>query len=159
MARALLCLVGVLVCVYSIYVEHKAVEEPGFKAACDIDDHISCSRVFTSEYGRGLGLVHQTLGKESILHLPNSVFGLAFYAISFVLSLVRRPVTDELMLAASVISMVTSAYLAYVLAVILKDICIVCISTYFINGALLVLNYRAVSRNRSLSATAKPKRS
>ena len=42
----------------------------------------------------------------------------------------------------SVVSCVGSAYLAFVLFFVLKDLCLVCIATYVINGVLMYLNYQ-----------------
>ena len=53
------------------------------------------------------------------------------------------------LLVTSILSVVMSAYLGYILIYVLKELCIVCISTYFLNFALFVLairNYGAVKR-------------
>ena len=77
-----------LVCYYQfmqLYVEHKAVEMPGYKAACDIEAiGVSCSKVFTSKYGRMMsyfGFVEE----DSDLDQPNAVLGILFYGITFIL--------------------------------------------------------------------------
>ena len=41
----------------------------------------------------------------------------------------------------SVVSCLGSAYLAYVLFAILRDLCLVCVSMYIANAGLLYLNY------------------
>lgn len=40
----------------------------------------------------------------------------------------------------SICSCIGSAYLGYVLATILKDTCIVCVTTYIINASLMINN-------------------
>ena len=42
----------------------------------------------------------------------------------------------------SVISCIGSAYLAFILFFVLKDLCLVCIATYVVNGVLMYLNYQ-----------------
>ncbi|GFS12664.1 vitamin K epoxide reductase complex subunit 1-like [Elysia marginata] len=40
--------IGVIICVYSLYIEIKKEKDPGYRAACDFNEHMSCSRVLTS---------------------------------------------------------------------------------------------------------------
>ena len=42
----------------------------------------------------------------------------------------------------SIISCIGSAYLAFILFIVLKDLCLVCIATYVVNGVLMYLNYQ-----------------
>ena len=59
------------------------------------------------------------------------------------------------LLVTSVTSVVASLYLALVLAFGLHDLCLVCLSTYAVNAALLFLNWR---RWRRCGQTAGQKR-
>ena len=36
--------------------------------------------LFFTRYGTGFGLVEPVLGKKSLLNVPNSIFGIAFYS-------------------------------------------------------------------------------
>ncbi|XP_077774089.1 vitamin K epoxide reductase complex subunit 1 isoform X1 [Podarcis muralis] len=49
------------------------------------------------------------------------------------------------LLGSSVVSIVGSLYLAYILFFVLHDFCVVCISTYLLNFALLLLNYKRLA--------------
>lgn len=40
--------VGLLLSLYALYVELKHVQNPGYKAMCDISESMSCSHVFLS---------------------------------------------------------------------------------------------------------------
>lgn len=46
---ALSCLVGLLLSLYALYVEIKAEANDNYEAMCDINEYISCSKVFTSK--------------------------------------------------------------------------------------------------------------
>ena len=47
-----------------------------------------------------------------------------------------------LLLASSAVSCVGNVYLAFILLFVLKDVCIVCMSIYAVNFALMFLNYK-----------------
>ena len=47
-----------------------------------------------------------------------------------------------LLVISSVVSCIGSIYLAFILFYVLNDVCIVCISTYVVNFALMYLNYQ-----------------
>jgi uncharacterized membrane protein len=82
---SLSCLVGVLLSAYALLVEVKAEHDSKYEALCDISEHVSCTKVFMSEYGRGFGVIGWMLGEDSPLNVPNSVFGIIFYTIIGVL--------------------------------------------------------------------------
>lgn len=46
--------------VYTVYVESRAEEDKNYEALCDINPKISCTKVFTSEYGKGEKFVIET---------------------------------------------------------------------------------------------------
>ncbi|KAK7919666.1 hypothetical protein WMY93_010950 [Mugilogobius chulae] len=54
---------------------------------CDLGQYVSCSKVFTSRWGRGFGLVQIFVGQESLLNQPNSVLGIIFYSLQMGLGL------------------------------------------------------------------------
>ncbi|XP_032517650.2 vitamin K epoxide reductase complex subunit 1-like protein 1 [Danaus plexippus] len=125
-------LVGILVSTYAMYVELVADLKPGYKALCDISEHASCSKVLTSKYAKGLGLVSQ----DSLFKVPNCVYGIIFFCIIIFLSTFNKISVVRLLLCLSAVSLLTCVYLAYLLIFVLRDFCIVCVSTYFINAAI-----------------------
>ncbi|XP_077027106.1 vitamin K epoxide reductase complex subunit 1-like isoform X1 [Agelaius phoeniceus] len=79
--RAVLCVAGAALSVYALHVEHQAAKDPSYRAACDLGPSVSCTRVFSSRWGRGLGLVEPVLGGDSALNVPNGAIGLLFYLL------------------------------------------------------------------------------
>lgn len=41
--------VGLILAGYALFVEHKKAQDDSYTAMCDIDEHMSCSKVFTSK--------------------------------------------------------------------------------------------------------------
>ena len=118
-----LCLVGISLSLYAYYVETRKLNDPTYRAACDIGERMSCSRVLTSRWGRGFGL----LPADSILNIPDSLFGLIYYCLSLILNrFSTSQTTARLRVLLSVLVNLGSVYLGYVLYFILQDICFVC---------------------------------
>ncbi|XP_073403613.1 vitamin K epoxide reductase complex subunit 1-like protein 1 [Dendrobates tinctorius] len=153
--RLLLCALGLALSVYAYHVETSRENDAGYRALCDINPSISCSKVFTSRWGRGFGLVEDVLGPQSLLNQPNSVFGVLFYALQTVLGFSGLAVAAVTLLVTSLVSIAGSLYLAYILFYILEDFCVICITTYVINFILLLLN---VKRLQWLTASTPPKK-
>lgn len=141
-ARVMLGIIGLVLSIYTIHVEIQAHADKSYKAMCDINEHVSCTKVFMSKYGRGFGLVEPVLGKDSFLNIPNPIFGVLFYGMVIVLSLTRH--SQKVMKALTIlagISCIMSVYLATILYK-LQDTCVVCISTYLVNFLLLFLSFK-----------------
>jgi len=120
----LLAIAGFLLSFYALYVEKKADQDKNYKALCDISDKISCTKAFQSKWGKTFGIA-------------NSVHGLLFYALLFVLTFINI----KLIFYLAVFSVLGSFYLAYVLHFKLKIVCLVCYLTYIINIFLLIFSY------------------
>ncbi|NXW68841.1 VKORL protein, partial [Hirundo rustica] len=99
-------------------------------------------------WGRGLGLVEPVLGKDSAVNVPNGAIGLAFYLLQGLLAPCRARCASAALLGTSVASAVASLWLGAVLLFGLGDLCVVCLSTYGLNLALLALNLRRWRRRR-----------
>ncbi|XP_028670736.1 vitamin K epoxide reductase complex subunit 1 [Erpetoichthys calabaricus] len=154
--RLFLCVIGVGLSIYAYHVETSKERDASYQAMCDFSSSVSCSKVFTSRWGRGFGLVEHFVGRESPLNQPNSVLGVIFYLLQLALGYSMNTKAAVTLIATSLVSIVGSLYLAYILFYVLHDFCVVCISTYVINFALLFVN---VARRRALSAMTKDKRS
>lgn len=149
---------GILLSTYAIYVEYYASIDENFEALCDFSEEVSCSKVFLSEYGKifsKLGIVP----KDSILDLPNAFYGLLFYLfyLIFYLFIRHSPIGRITLLSMTVFSLAFSAYLAYILAEILHEMCVVCASTYVCNFLLFIgsarLNLQSEDNDSSVPLT------
>jgi len=144
MASAATCacgLLGLLLSLYALYVEHEATHNPGYRAWCD-NRWMACTRVFTSEYG------HLVLG------VSNAAWGVGFYSAIYVLGFTNRV---TLTLALSAAACLASVGLAYLLTAVLGDFCPVCAMMYAVNSALLLLSLRRHRRLLPLSRTDPPR--
>jgi hypothetical protein len=79
---------------------------------------------------------------NSPLNVPNAAVGLLFYVLSLLVAPLGIPRT--LFLAASLVSLAFSLFLAYVLRFVLHDLCLVCVSSYALNAVIFVGAARAV---------------
>ena len=140
--RLTLGLIGLLLSVYSLFVEIQAHSDTNYKALCDINEQISCTRVFLSESGKGFGLIAPIFGKDSLLNLPNPVFGIVFYSLIIFISLfVNSKNGLKLLTVFAAMSFLMSIYLATILYK-MNDTCVVCISLYIVNSGLLYLSFK-----------------
>ncbi|XP_078046072.1 vitamin-K epoxide reductase isoform X1 [Augochlora pura] len=141
-AIASVCLQGIALSYYGYVVETAKEENDSYEAMCDISEHISCTKAFMSEYGKGFGIIPAT----SPLYMPNSVYGLIFYALVAILGMFNKYSISTLVITLGVCSNLGSIYLAYILY-ILNNVCVVCVSTYLVNAFILIL---AVKKHRKL---------
>lgn len=141
-SRVVLGIIGLILSVYTIFVEVSAHSDKSYKAMCDISESVSCSKVFLSKYGTGFGLVGPILGEESIFNIPNSIFGIIFYSLIICISLVgNRKQGLKVLSILSFLSCAMSVYLATILYM-LQDICMVCVSTYIVNFSLFYVSFK-----------------
>ncbi|XP_011668383.1 vitamin K epoxide reductase complex subunit 1-like [Strongylocentrotus purpuratus] len=156
--RTIFCIAGILLSFYALYVELSKEHNPDFQAMCDLSGTISCSKVFTSKYGKGFGIIGQILGEDNILNQPNSIYGIIFFCLQIALAMVFSYSASILLLLTSVVSVIGCFYLAYILMFVLEDACLVCISTYVVNAALFFINLiRWNSERRERKYTRKSK--
>jgi vitamin-K-epoxide reductase (warfarin-sensitive) len=135
----ILCVLGIALSLYAFYVETKKITDPSYRAACDINERMSCSRVLTSRWGRGFGLFES----NSLLNLPDSLYGLAYYCLSICLNQSLKSIAiARVRILLSILTNLGSMYLGYILYFVLHDMCIVCCGMYLVNFILLVCNWR-----------------
>ncbi|XP_054416101.1 uncharacterized protein LOC112134373 [Pongo abelii] len=93
-------------------------------------------------WGRGFGLLDSIFGKDGVLNQPNSVFGLIFYILQLLLGMTASAVAALILMTSSIMSVLGSLYLAYILYFVLKEFCIICVVMYVLNFFLLIINYK-----------------
>uniref|UniRef100_A0A182P7W0 vitamin-K-epoxide reductase (warfarin-sensitive) n=1 Tax=Anopheles epiroticus TaxID=199890 RepID=A0A182P7W0_9DIPT len=130
---------GFLLSLYTSYVELRAEHDHSYQAMCDISERISCTKVFTSRYGRGFGIVGPLLGDDSLLNVPNGFYGIFYYFLVAAFSFSHHLAICRLNSYLILLSNGLSLYLAYLLYFVLQDLCIVCVTTYAINLVSLIL--------------------
>ncbi|XP_030751764.1 vitamin K epoxide reductase complex subunit 1-like protein 1 [Sitophilus oryzae] len=151
-----MCLLGLGLSLYAYTVELRLEQNKNYKPLCDIAEHMSCTKAFDSEYGKGFGF----FGKKSLFYKPNSFFGIVFYSMVATLSLSNSPVAVNGSLLLIILSNFASLYFAYILYFILADLCVVCIGTYIVNVVNLILITKKHKKvrlleNQKLSASQK----
>ncbi|XP_059482688.1 vitamin K epoxide reductase complex subunit 1-like protein 1 [Neocloeon triangulifer] len=158
-AVLLLSAIGIVLCIYTYVVETKKEEDSSYEAMCDINEHISCTKVFTSEYGKGFGLVKLIAGEDSIFNVPNPVYGLIMYSTIFMFSLSPMNLTFSLIqVCQCILANVGSIYLGCILYFVLRDFCIVCVTTYVVNFILLICCTQKYNLVKSSSKSKKNKK-
>lgn len=110
---------------YAYHVEQFAGKKKGYHPACDINDNSSCSKAFTSEYGRTFGVSNGTLG-------------MLLYVVMIVLALLGEV---QWLFLISCLTVLVSIYLAYILYAKVKTFCVVCTSVYVLNILLAISTY------------------
>jgi vitamin-K-epoxide reductase (warfarin-sensitive) len=146
--------VGIAASLYAIHVEmmHNEIGDE-YVAECDLSETISCSKVLTSEWAH----LFSALGmfpKDSLLDQSNAVYGLVFYVIIGVFATFES--RSDFLLAfnffAATSGILMSCILAYILATILHDLCIVCVTTYFCTSFIFydtLKEWKEVAKSKS----------
>jgi vitamin-K-epoxide reductase (warfarin-sensitive) len=114
--------IGFGISLYLYLIEQKLKKEPGYKAACDINDRISCTKAMKSKYA-------------GIFNVSNALLGMGYYLIVGILAFLGA---SHLLLLATIAGCICSAVLAYLLFFKIKTVCLMCCATYVINILLLV---------------------
>ena len=128
MLLEILAVIGFLLSLYAFYVEKKFEANNKYHAACDINDRVSCTKAFKSKYGHTFGI-------------SNSIFGMIFYVIVFVLLFMNF---TNIVFYLSTLSLLGSIYLAYILYFKVKSFCLVCNAIYIVNILLFVFSFMSV---------------
>tara|TARA_Y100000310_G_scaffold344866_1_gene460114 strand:+ start:6995 stop:7390 length:396 start_codon:yes stop_codon:yes gene_type:complete len=120
-----LAVIGFILSAYALYLERQKAKNSEFKAVCDISDNMSCTKAFSSSYGKNLGL-------------SNSIYGLIFYTIIYFLDIFSL---NNFTFYLAIISVIGSIYLAYILYTKVKSYCLICNGIYLVNILLLIFSY------------------
>ena len=121
-----LAVIGVCISVYTYLLEKKVKAKPDYKSACDLSDRISCTKPMKSPYG-------------ALFYFSNAVVGVAYYLMIIILAFLQM---HSLLVFATAVGCIVSAFLAYLLYFKIKSLCLLCTSLYVINILLLLLAIR-----------------
>lgn len=119
--------IGLLVCVYAAFIEHKLKTNRYYKPACDISDKVSCTKVFLNPSAR--------------VFIANAYIGMLFYTGMILLGFLDQ---HKLAFIGATAACAVSLFLAYILYTKVKAACLNCISIYIINAILLYITYRGL---------------
>jgi len=122
---AILATIGLCISFYALFLETKIKKDATYKPVCDLSDAMSCTKPILSKYGKIFGF-------------SNALFGVGFYFIVLILSLLEQ---IHLLFYLSIISCIATLYFAYILYTKIKTFCLVCTAIYAINFGLLIISY------------------
>ncbi|XP_040573197.1 vitamin K epoxide reductase complex subunit 1 [Lepeophtheirus salmonis] len=149
-----LCVAGLTTSLLTYYVEMKKLENPESEALCDINEDFNCSAVITSPYAVGFGVVEPLLGKDHFLNIPNPLYGIAFYLVIILFSLIQTsPLLAKCQFFLVLLINCGTPILGYIMLYVIQKYCIFCLGIYVINLGLLITSY---CKKRALQANASP---
>ncbi|XP_065173512.1 vitamin K epoxide reductase complex subunit 1-like protein 1 [Atheta coriaria] len=154
------CFCGLALSIYAYTVELQASVNENYEAMCDISEHMSCSKVFTSQYGKGFGFIGKLLGEKSPLNVPNSLVGIMAYSLLATLAQSNSLFITKMSYVLVLVSNLFSLYFAYILYFVLYDFCVVCVSTYvvnFLNMCLTLLKLKKLDKAAKVDSKKKRK--
>ena len=125
---AVLCLtcalVGFGVSAAAAYTHYHLLHDPNYRSFCDVSQTVSCTQVYMSAFSKFRGV-------------PVAIFGALWFVVAGLLSIaglrardtVRESVPGYLFVL-STLALAAILYLGYASFVILKTVCILCLTTY-----------------------------
>ncbi len=137
---ALLCsLVGLGASAAAAYTHYHLLYDPAYRSFCDVNETISCTQVYLSRFSTFRGI-------------PVALFGATAFAAASLLSisaLIARPAVREnvpgYLFVLSTLSLAVILYLGYVSFVLLKAVCLLCLTTYAAVIGLFLVSGAATS--------------
>nr|XP_027198206.1 vitamin K epoxide reductase complex subunit 1-like protein 1 [Dermatophagoides pteronyssinus] len=143
-------LVGFLLTAYAFYIELKHEYNHSYQALCDVNPIISCTKVLTTKWSKGFGILPEPLA------FRNPIFGFGFYTLFLLMIAAFKPNTKicKSLIILAILSNLATIYLAILMIYIIEFYCLVCIFTYVVNFLLLIysiVRYRIVKQLQSKS--------
>lgn len=127
MTVIILAVIGLAISVYGITVERNLQQNAQFKAVCDINDQISCTRPMLSSYNKLLGI--------------SNIWASALYYVAIIILTMLN--LDQFTAIVTYAGVAVSAVFAYILYFKIRSLCLICTSLYLVNIALAVACYFA----------------
>jgi uncharacterized membrane protein/protein-disulfide isomerase len=122
---ALICaLVGFGASVAAAYVHYRLLYDPRYLSFCDVNSTISCTQVYLSRF-------------STVRGIPVAIFGALWFVVAVLLSLsamtARQTVRENIpgyLFVLSTLALAVVLYLGYASFVLLKAVCLLCLTTY-----------------------------
>jgi uncharacterized membrane protein/protein-disulfide isomerase len=132
---ALVCaLVGLAASIAASYVHYHLLFDPTYTSFCDVTTTVSCTQVYLSRYSTFRGI-------------PVAIFGAIWFSAALLLTLIGMVGTGEArenasgyLFAASTAALAVVLYFEYVSFVILKAVCVLCLTMAAAVAALFFLS-------------------
>src|SRR5438552_1579229 len=137
---ALICaLVGLGVSVAAAYTHYHLLNDPTYQSFCDVNATVSCTQVYQSRFSTFRGV-------------PVAIFGAFWFATAALLSVsaltapesVREDVPGYLFVG-STLALAVVLYLGYASFVLIKAVCVLCVTTYAAVIGLFLVSGAATS--------------
>ncbi|MBZ5559727.1 MAG: thioredoxin domain-containing protein [Acidobacteriia bacterium] len=137
---AFICaLVGLGASVAAAYVHYHILNDPTYLSFCDVNSAISCTQVYMSRF-------------STVRGVPVAIFGALWFGVAALLSLsglTARPAVREnvpgYLFAGSTLALAVILYLGYASFVLLKTVCLMCLTTYAAVIGLFLVSGAATS--------------
>ncbi len=137
---ALICaLVGLGASVSAAYVHYRLLYDPRYLSFCDVNSTISCTQVYLSRF-------------STVRGIPVAIFGALWFIVAALLSgaaiTSRQSVRDSIpgyLFVLSTLALSVVLYLGYASFVLLKAVCLLCLTTYAAVIGLFLVSGAATS--------------
>jgi uncharacterized membrane protein/protein-disulfide isomerase len=122
---ALICaLVGLGASTAAAYTHYRLLADPSYTSFCDVNAAVSCTHAYMSRFGTFRGV-------------PVALFGLLWFVVATLLSVTGMTARDSVredvpgyLFVMSTLALAAVLYLGYASFVILKTVCVLCLTTY-----------------------------
>jgi len=122
---ALVCaLVGLGVSLAASYTHYRLLSDPSYVSFCDVNATVSCTQVYQSRFGTFRGV-------------PVALFGALWFVVATLLSITGMTARDSVrenipgyLFVLSTLALAAVLYLGYASFVLLKAVCLLCLTTY-----------------------------
>jgi len=137
---ALVCaLVGLGASVAAAYTHYRLLSDPNYTSFCDVSGTVSCTQAYMSRFGSFRGV-------------PVALFGVLWFVVATLLSVTGMTARDTVredvpgyLFVMSTLALAAVLYLGYASFVLLKTVCVLCLTTYAAVIGLFLVSGAATS--------------
>src|SRR6185503_6695552 len=137
---ALICaLVGLGASVAAAYTHYRLLSDPSYTSFCDVNGTVSCTQAYLSRFGSFRGV-------------PVALFGVLWFVVATLLTVTGMTARDTVredvpgyLFVMSTLALAVVLYLGYASFVLLKTVCVLCLTTYAAVIGLFLVSGAATS--------------